>query len=53
VAGLLIARTVLLRRTDSTALRTVIWMGFVVGGLVLFHVTFTWAKEHDRRHPRA
>ena len=35
------------------ALRSVIWVGFVVGGLMLFYMTFTWASEYDRRSPRA
>jgi hypothetical protein len=51
-ATLLIARSVLLPLTDSTALRSIIWVGFVAGGLMLFYVTFTWAKEYDRRNPR-
>ena len=52
-AILLIIRSVLLRVTDSSALRAVIWTGFVAGGLMLFYVTFTWAREYDRRNPRS
>jgi hypothetical protein len=51
-ASLLIARSVLLRLTESFALRTIIWTGFVVGGLMSFYVAFTWAKAYDRRNPR-
>lgn len=51
-AILLIARSALLRLTDSTALRSTIWVGFVVGGLMLFYISITWAKEYDRRNPR-
>ena len=52
-ASLLVARVVLLRLTDSTVLRSIIWIGFVVGGLMSLYVTFTWAREYDRRHPRS
>jgi hypothetical protein len=51
-AALLVARFVLMRVADSTALRAIIWTGFAVGLLMLFYLTFTWAKEYDRRNPR-
>jgi uncharacterized MAPEG superfamily protein len=49
---LLAARILLLPLANSTLMRSIIWFGLVVGSVALFYVTFTWAKEYDRRNPR-
>jgi hypothetical protein len=49
----LAGRLLLLPLVNSTVVRSVIWVGLVAGSLALFYVTFTWAKEYDRRNPRA
>jgi hypothetical protein len=49
---LLAARIFLMPLVDSIIMRSIIWVGLVVGSLLLFYVTFTWAKEYDRRNPR-
>ncbi|GAA5115904.1 hypothetical protein GCM10023339_23740 [Alloalcanivorax gelatiniphagus] len=52
VLGLITIRWVLLGLTSSTAARALLLAVYLLGGLFLFYMTFSWAKEHDRRHPR-
>ncbi|WP_248579476.1 hypothetical protein [Nocardioides sp. InS609-2] len=49
---LFLLRLVLLRLTESRAMELVIQGAAIVAALLLLYVTFTWAAEHDRRHPR-
>lgn len=52
VVVLFSARWVLAGAIDSTAVTAIVLVVYIAGGLVVMYVTFSWAKEYDRRNPR-
>jgi hypothetical protein len=45
-------RWVLASVIDSDAAEGLLIFVYLAGGLAALYVTFSWAREHDRRNPR-
>ena len=52
VVVLFSARWVLAGVIDSTAVKALLLVVYLTAGLLAMYMTFSWAKEYDRRNPR-